>query len=159
MRSASRFCRFTPWERAPPGYPQDKPDTHWIRGLTGPQDRCEVSWPYWNTLAVKLVASLYTDCAMPAHYTHTHTHTHTHIHCPWLESASELYRPGDRRMSTKLVPTFADRECHVVSVTDPYNRVLEFPGRSRYFFFQVAPQLYSRGWVDPVPDPLRLEIW
>jgi hypothetical protein len=23
-------------------------------------------------------------------------------------------------------------------------------------FFQVAPQLYSRGWVDPVPDPLLL---
>jgi hypothetical protein len=21
-------------------------------------------------------------------------------------------------------------------------------------FYQVAPQLYSRGWVDPVPDPL-----
>jgi hypothetical protein len=24
------------------------------------------------------------------------------------------------------------------------------------FFYQVAPQLYSRGWADPVPDPLRL---
>jgi hypothetical protein len=23
-------------------------------------------------------------------------------------------------------------------------------------FFQVAPKLYSRGWVDPVPDPLLL---
>jgi hypothetical protein len=23
-------------------------------------------------------------------------------------------------------------------------------------FYQVAPQLYSRGWVDPVPDPLLL---
>jgi hypothetical protein len=31
-----------------------------------------------------------------------------------------------------------------------------FLDRSRYFFFQVAPQLYSRGWVDPVPDPLLL---
>jgi hypothetical protein len=29
-----------------------------------------------------------------------------------------------------------------------------FLDRSRYFFFQVAPQLYSRDWVDPVPDPL-----
>jgi hypothetical protein len=35
-------------------------------------------------------------------------------------------------------------------------RILGFLDRSRYFFFQVAPQLYSRGWVDPVPDPLRL---
>jgi hypothetical protein len=27
---------------------------------------------------------------------------------PWLESASELYRPSDRRLSAKLMPTFAD---------------------------------------------------
>jgi hypothetical protein len=32
-----------------------------------------------------------------------------------------------------------------VSVTDPYGRILGFLDRSRYFFFQVAPQLYSRG--------------
>jgi hypothetical protein len=51
---------------------------------------------------------------------------------------------------------FEDRECRVVSMTDPYGRILGFPDRSRYFFFQVAPQLYSRGWVDPVPDPLLL---
>jgi hypothetical protein len=31
-----------------------------------------------------------------------------------------------------------------------------FLDRSRYSFFQVAPQLYSRGWADPVPDPLLL---
>jgi hypothetical protein len=64
---------------------------------------------------------------------------------PWLESASELYRPRDRRLSAKLVPTFADRGCRVVSVTDPQGRILGFLDRSRYFFFQVAPQLYSRG--------------
>jgi hypothetical protein len=50
-------------------------------------------------------------------------------------------------------PTFADRGCHVVSATDPYGRILGFIDSSRYFFFQVAPQLYSRGWVDPVPGP------
>jgi hypothetical protein len=27
---------------------------------------------------------------------------------PWPQSASELYRPSDRRLSAKLVPTFAD---------------------------------------------------
>jgi hypothetical protein len=31
----------------------------------------------------------------------------------------------------------------VVSVTDPYGRILGFLDRGRYFFFQVAPQLYS----------------
>jgi hypothetical protein len=29
----------------------------------------------------------------------------------------------------------------VVSVTDPYGRILGFLDRSHYFFFQVAPQL------------------
>jgi hypothetical protein len=51
---------------------------------------------------------------------------------------------------------FADRGCHVVRVTDPYGRILGCLHRSRYFFFQVAPQLYSRGFVDPVSDPLLL---
>jgi hypothetical protein len=31
-----------------------------------------------------------------------------------------------------------------------------FLDRSRYFFSQVATQLYSRGWLDPVPKPLLL---
>jgi hypothetical protein len=60
---------------------------------------------------------------------------------PWPESASELYRLSDRRVSAKLVPTFADRALHVVSVTDPYGHILEFLDRSRYFFFQEASQL------------------
>jgi hypothetical protein len=49
-----------------------------------------------------------------------------------------------------------DKGCCVVSATDPYGRILYFLDPSRYFFFQVAPQLYSRGRVDPVPDPLLL---
>jgi hypothetical protein len=56
------------------------------------------------------------------------------------------------------VPTFAVEGCHVVSVTYLYGRILGFLDLSRYFFFQVAPQLYSRGSVDPVPDPLLLRI-
>jgi hypothetical protein len=44
---------------------------------------------------------------------------------PWPESASELYRPDDCRVSAKLVPTFADRGCHVISVTDPYGHILD----------------------------------
>jgi hypothetical protein len=66
----------------------------------------------------------------------------------WTESASELYRPNNHRLLKKLVPTFADRGCNVVSVTDPYGRNFGIVYRSRDFFFQVAPQLYSRGWVD-----------
>jgi hypothetical protein len=43
--------------------------------------------------------------------------------------------------------------CRMVSATDPHSRISGFLDRSRYFFFQVAPQLYSRGCVDLVPDP------
>jgi hypothetical protein len=57
--------------------------------------------------------------------------------------ASELYRPSDRRLPAKLVPTFADTGCRVVSATDPYGHILDFLDRNRYFFFQAAPQLYS----------------
>jgi hypothetical protein len=46
--------------------------------------------------------------------------------------------------------------CCVVNRTDPYGRMLGFLDRSRYYFFQVAPPLYSRAWVDPVSDPLLL---
>jgi hypothetical protein len=36
-----------------------------------------------------------------------------------LQSASELYGPSDCPLSAKLVPTFGDRGCRVVSATDP----------------------------------------
>jgi hypothetical protein len=44
----------------------------------------------------------------------------------------------------------------MVSTADPYGRNLGFWDRSRYFFFQVASQLYSRGWAGPIPDSLLL---
>jgi hypothetical protein len=52
---------------------------------------------------------------------------------------------SDSRLSVKLVPNVVDRECHVVSVTDPYGRILGFLDRKRYYFFPVAPQFYTRG--------------
>jgi hypothetical protein len=76
-----------------------------------------------------------------------------HYKTPWPESASELYLPSDRRLSEELAPTFAERGCHVVSLTDPCCLNLSFLDRSRYFVFQGDPQ-YSRGRTDPVPDPL-----
>jgi hypothetical protein len=58
---------------------------------------------------------------------------------------SELYQPSDRRLSAKLVPTFADRGVsHSQHSGPPYNRNLGFLDQSRYFLFQIAPQLHSR---------------
>jgi hypothetical protein len=82
-------------------------------------------------------------------------HFHFWLITPWPESARH-YRPNNHSLSAKLVLTFAYRGCHVVIVTDPYCPILGFLDRNRYFFFHVAPQLYSRGLVDPVSDPLLL---
>jgi hypothetical protein len=56
----------------------------------------------------------------------------------------------------EVVSTFADRGCCVVSATDPPVVSPGFLDQSRYYFFHVAPQLSSRGWVNPIPDPLLL---
>jgi hypothetical protein len=40
------------------------------------------------------------------------------------------------------------------SAWHPYGRILDFLDQNRYSFFQVVPQLYPWGWVDPVPDQL-----
>jgi hypothetical protein len=62
-----------------------------------------------------------------------------------LKSPSELYRPSDSSVLEKLAPTFVNKECRVVGATDPYGRILDFLDQSRYFLFQIAPQLHSRG--------------
>jgi hypothetical protein len=68
---------------------------------------------------------------------------------PWPESARELYRPSNGRLSAKLVTTVAE-------ILRPYSRFSR--PEPLYFFssFQVVPQLYLRRKVDPVPDPLLL---
>jgi hypothetical protein len=54
---------------------------------------------------------------------------------------SRSFSPSDRRLSDKLVPTFADRRCRVVSATDPDGRILGFLDRSRYYFLQLLTRL------------------
>jgi hypothetical protein len=58
----------------------------------------------------------------------------------------------------KLVLTFARKECCMAWsmqwITTAVN--VGFLDWRCYYFFQVAPQLSSWGWVNPVPDPLLL---
>jgi hypothetical protein len=67
----------------------------------------------------------------------------------------ELYRLSDHHLPAKLVPTLADRGCRMVSAMNPSVVNFGFLDQSRYFL-EIASQLSSRGWVDPVPDPLLL---
>jgi hypothetical protein len=50
-----------------------------------------------------------------------------------IKKKTKLHGLSDRRLSEKWLPTFEDRGCHVVSVTDPYDRIVDFLDRSRYF--------------------------
>jgi hypothetical protein len=50
----------------------------------------------------------------------------TNKQTPWSESATAACRRSDCQL-------FAERGCHVVSVTDPYGRIHGFLDRSRYF--------------------------
>jgi hypothetical protein len=70
--------------------------------------------------------------------------------CKWTILTERLPFVGEVSVN------ICDRGCHMVSAVDPYGCNLDFLDRSHYFFFQVAPQLYSRGWVVPVSDPLLL---
>jgi hypothetical protein len=63
---------------------------------------------------------------------------------PWPESACEIY-PSDHHISVKLVATFADGECHMVSVTDPYGRILRFLVRFFTFGCCILLRLYPTG--------------
>jgi hypothetical protein len=104
----------------------------------------------------KQAQAMIQDYVLTKTFVNTVTEIQMRERTPCPESASELYRPSDHRLSAKLVLTFADRGYRVISTADPYGRILHFLDRSRYFFFQVAPQLYPWGWVEPVPDPLIL---
>jgi hypothetical protein len=53
--------------------------------------------------------------SLPSRYFQIHHLSTT----PLPESARKLNRQSDRRLSAKLEPTFGDRRCRVVSVTEP----------------------------------------
>jgi hypothetical protein len=69
---------------------------------------------------------------------------------------SDLFWPSDRRLSANLVRTFADSGVSRGQGNGSPTAVISVSRPEPYFSFQVAPQLYSRGWVDPVPEPLLL---
>jgi hypothetical protein len=68
-------------------------------------------------------------------------------------------RQTNHHLSAKLVPTFVDRWVSCGSVTDPYSCILCFLQWSRYFSFQVAPQLNSWCWMNPIPDTTSQKVW
>jgi hypothetical protein len=64
-------------------------------------------------------------------------------------SPQENYPLSDRHLSAKLVPTFADRGCHVVSVTDPYGNIPGFLDRllSKNLKIRIYKTNFTCGFV------------
>jgi hypothetical protein len=61
-------------------------------------------------------------------------------------SVRERTKPAERQpLVGEVSANFCRIVVSVVSAEGPYGRILGFLERSRYYFFQVAPQLYSRG--------------
>jgi hypothetical protein len=96
--------------------------------------------------------------SLPVYLLFNKKFTHLILHTVWngkhgykrnkLRGLSPLTNYNEREtaaLSAKLAPNFEDGWCDVVNVTDPYDRIHGFLDRSCYFFFQVAPHLYSRG--------------
>jgi hypothetical protein len=90
-------------------------------GCEGATSQFPPSWrPHlFRTQQFRIFAARICPCPS-SHSSYNHLIKQT----PWPESASELYRPCDRRLSAKLVPTFANRGCRVVSASDPYSLIL-----------------------------------
>jgi hypothetical protein len=80
-------------------------------------------------------------------------HSITLIITPWFESASELYRPSDRRLLAKLVTTFAVRGCRVISAT--YIRTTSTI-RETLLFSLIYEEYKSRGSAVDIATDYKL---
>jgi hypothetical protein len=59
-------------------------------------------------------------------------------------------------MSVKLLPTFVDRGCRVVSATDPKAINLDFRDTEPLLSYSSSFSVILTRRVEPVPDPLFL---
>jgi hypothetical protein len=76
----------------------------------------------------------------------------SHPRFDFTETISTGRKPFVGEFSANFLLKRVQRGQHKGSLW-PYSRISR---PEPLLFYQVAPQLYSRGWVDPVPDPLIL---
>jgi hypothetical protein len=72
-----------------------------------------LTWP------LKLHTHRHSDLKPPAQEGYSHKIKTKLNSVAFTPQANYTDRPSDRRLLAKLVPTFADRGCRVVSATDP----------------------------------------
>jgi hypothetical protein len=74
--------------------------------------------------------------------------------CRMWQAVTLLFYESEQYLSLHNVYISVANLCPVQSCL--YMQKQMQTDRSSHFFIQVAPQLSSRGWVDPVPNPLFL---
>jgi hypothetical protein len=99
----------------------------------------------WSPGKTRVAASIMCPRDIGTFFTHGNRFNNKTKKTPWSESASKLYWPSDRRLSAKRLPTFADRGCHVVSVTDPSGRIL-----ISLIIFSLIPSFMTRSLLQRV---------
>jgi hypothetical protein len=139
------------------------PNTHWIGNWVGPTRRSENFWDYWDSKSGPSPKQPYCAILVPS-YTKSFYLSLLKLRQINLNSVAFSPQSNYTDWSTDIgrrisVPTSADRSGVALSALlpppPPLTAVnLSFIDRIRYFFFQVAPHLSSRGWMDPVPYPL-----
>jgi hypothetical protein len=77
-------------------------------------------------------------------------------HTPWPESEGELYGPSDRRLSAKLVPTFADRGVSRSQRGRSPSAVISISRPEPLQFLPSSSWIVLTRLSGPVPDPLFL---
>jgi hypothetical protein len=90
------------------------------------------------------------------------TATAATVFCRFLSRKKKLHGLSPRANYTNRATAACRRsDCQLLRIEGATWSAWRIPkpysGFSRQeplLFYQVAPQLYSRGWVDPVPDPL-----
>jgi hypothetical protein len=104
--------------------------------------------------AVVYTQNLFRSCVVCLHPNGLSNSVSSLIFCMFgkYQSASELYRPIDRRLSARLLPSFADRRCHVVCEMDPL-RPYSLSSRPEPLFFLSSS---SSIVLTTHPDPLLL---
>jgi hypothetical protein len=118
------------------------------------------AWRSSNTLASSssvMFGGVLKKCRI---WTWTH---HFHITLHTKKQTNKLHGLRPRVNYTDRATAACRRnDCQLVRIEGATWSAWRFPTAvlSRFsrqeplLFYQVAPQLYSRGWVDPVPDPL-----
>jgi hypothetical protein len=112
-----------------------------------------------NKYLIGIYSVLFAICRMPEELVAMTDET-TKTKPPWRESASELYRPSDPRLSAKLVSILAHRGCHVVSVTDPLRPYSRFSRPEPLLFLPSSSSIVLTRLSGPRSRPTTSQkIW